>query len=376
MLTALGVSREDAFDYVAAGCNELAVPGKAYFNPAAHVGYLQALEMALTGGKGYKGDCKGKPLAPPPEALATFDAFADACAAYLRGQIEASYREGRKILMAQMRWGQTPLTSCFFDGCVERGRDMIEGTKYNLLSCGGTAFANMVDCLSAIREVAYEKGEATLERIVAACRANFEGHEALRAKLRAAPKHGSDDPRVADLVRRVERMRDAPLKEICRDPRDGTPFGNCHVVRSGAVRGGLATGATPDGRLAGTPLASSVAASCGCETGGPTALLNSILTLNPKTSWQCGYNVNMRLSRAMLTDPASRAKARAMLNSFFERGGQEMQINSVDTETLRAAQKNPERYRDLVVRVAGFSEFFVNLIPEIQEDVIARAEHR
>ena len=170
-------------------------------------------------------------------------------------------------------------------------------------------------------------------------------------------------------------MRDEPLKRFCRDPRDGTPFGNTHVVRSSAVRQGRVTPSTPDGRLAGTPLAGSVAASSGAERHGPTATLNSILKLDAVHSWQCGYNVNMRFQRNVLTDPESRAKIAAMLGSYFKRGGQEMQINSVDTATLREAQKHPEQYRDLVVRVAGFSDFFVNLTEDLQEDIISRTEH-
>jgi len=375
MFVSLGVSREDAYNYVPVGCNELAIPGMAYFNPCAHVGYLAALEQAMTQGKGYTGSRKTDSSLPAPSSFDTFEKLVEAVGLVMRRQIQHSFADGITVLASQRRWGQTPFTSCFFDGCIDRARDMVVGTKYNILSCGGTAFANMVDSLAAIREVVYEGREATLAEIAAACAANFESWEDLRAKLLAAPKHGNDDPRVADLVHLVERLRDEPLKQICRDPRDGRPFGNCHVVRSGAVLGGRNTGATPDGRQAGTPLAASVAASVGCERNGPTALLNSILTLNPQQSWQCGYNVNMRLQRKALTHPDSRVKVRAMLGSYFQRGGQEMQINSVDTATLLAARENPEQYRDLVVRVAGFSEFFTKLHPAIQEDVIRREEH-
>jgi trans-4-hydroxy-L-proline dehydratase len=123
------------------------------------------------------------------------------------------------------------------------------------------------------------------------------------------------------------------------------------------------------------PLASSVAASVGCEQNGPTALLNSICKLDGSKSWQCGYQANVRFHSGMIANPAQREKLRAMLNVYFQQGGQELQINVVDTATLRAAQKNPEQYRDVVVRVAGFSEFFVNLTPEMQEEIIARTEH-
>jgi len=375
-LMELGVAREDAFNFVPVGCNELAIPGQMYYNPGAGCGYLQAIEAALTDGKGYKQQWRWRDVAPPIGQLKNFDQFAAAVAAYVRRAMEKSYASQMQEVQAQIRWGQTPLTSCFFDGCVERGRDLAAGTKYNILSCGGIAFANAVDCLAAIREVVYDKRQTTLDEVARACAANFQGDERLRARLRAAPKHGNDDPRLDDVIRLVERMRDEPLKDFCRDPRDGTLMGNSHVVRSGAVRQGAVTPATPDGRLAGTPLASSVAASVGCEQHGPTAVLNSVCRLNSSKSWQCGYQVNIRFHAGMIADPAQRDKLRSLLSVYFANGGQELQINVVSSQTLRAAQQNPEQYRDLVVRVAGFSEFFVNLTPDMQEDIIARTEHQ
>nr|MCU0246266.1 hypothetical protein [Bryobacter sp.] len=335
----------------------LAVPGQFYFNPGANANYLGSIQKALGSN------------------AESFPAFAQAVGAGLRESIQSSYTREMKVLRAQMEMAQTPFTSCFFDDCVERGQDMILGTKYNILTCGGVFFANAVDSLAAIREVVYEKREASLADVAAACKANFQGYERLRAKLLAAPKHGNDDPRLEDIIRLVEELRDQPMKEICRDPRDGSRFGNGHVVRSSAVRTGRATGATPDGRLAGTPLAASIAASVGCERSGPTALLNSVTKLNGPRSWQGGYQVNLRFQGNMVSNAATRAKIRAMANVYFERGGQELQINVVDTETLRAAQKNPQQFRDLVVRIAGFSEFFVNLTPEMQEEIINRTAH-
>jgi pyruvate-formate lyase len=374
-LMGLGVSREDAFNYVPVGCNEIGIPGQCYYNTGASVAYLSAIEAVLTSGEGYKKQWKWWKIAPPVSELKTFDQFSTAVGAYIRKQIEQSYEREMQALKAQMQWGQTPLTSCFFDDCIEQAHDLTQGTKYNILSCGGIAFANAVDCLAAVREIVYEKKLATLGEVATACAANFEGYERLRAKLRNAPKHGNDDPRVDDIIRLVERLRDEPMKAICSDPRDGSRFGNCHVVRSGAVTMGRGTPATPDGRLAGTPVANSVAVSAGCERSGPTATLNSVCKLNAAKSWQCAYQVNIRFHAGMIADDRQREKLRAMLNVYFQNGGQELQINVVDSATMRAAQKNPDQYRDLVVRVAGFSEFFINLTPEMQEEIIARTEH-
>ena len=362
MFMNLGVEREDAFDYVAAGCNEIAVPGRAYFNPGASCGYLSPIMEALESGR-------------DPGAVDSFATLMELVRQRMEDNVLSSYRSGVHMLTTQMRWGQTPLTSCFFHGCVEQAHDMIEGTRYNIMSCGGVFLPNAVDCLAAIREVVFEKQEATLGELAEACAANFEGYEGLRAKVLAAPKHGNDEESLRPIVRQLERFRDEPLKRHCRDIRDGTPYGNSHVVRSGAVRQGRVTGATPDGRLAGRPLAGSVAASDGQENKGPTALLNSVLMLSPTRSWQCGYNVNMRLQPETLRDSASRAKVRAMLNGYLAQGGQELQINSVDPDELRDAQHCPQRHRDLVVRIAGFSEFFVQLDPDIQNELISRTEH-
>ena len=374
-LVELGIAPDDAQNYVPVGCNELAVPGQFHFNPCANVNYLAAIEAVLTSGKGQRGQWKWKNVASPAAELKTFDQFALAVGAYMRREIEKSYERGMQVFRAQMTWSCTPLTSCFFDGCLERGRDMMQGTKYNILCCGGIAFANAVDCMAAIREVVYQKRQATLDEVARACGANFQGYERLRAKLQAAPKQGNDDPRVDEIIGLVERLRDEPMKQICRDPRDGHEFSNCHVVRSGAVKMGQVTPATPDGRLAGTPVASSVAASAGCERSGPTAVLNSVCKLNARRSWQGGYQANIRFHAGLVAEQSQRDKLRAMLNAYFQSGGAELQINVVDSATLRAAQKNPDQHRDLVVRVAGFSEFFVNLTPDMQEEIIARTEH-
>jgi len=159
----LGVEREDAFNYVPVGCNELAVPGQLYYNPGAHCGYLHAIEAALTGGKGHRKQWGWRGVAPPVSKLKTFDQFAAAAGAYLRKAMEKNYQWQMRVVEAQIRWGKTPLTSCFFDGCVEEGHDMADGTKYNVL-------------LAAIREVVYEEQQATLDEVARACAANFDGH--------------------------------------------------------------------------------------------------------------------------------------------------------------------------------------------------------
>ena len=315
----LGVSREDAYNYIAVGCNELAIPGQSYFNPGASANYLRSIELALTSGKGYRGAGE-KPLAPPAAELTTFDSFAAAVGAYMRDGIEKSYRAGMQVLKAQMQWGRTPFTSCFFDGCIERGRDMALGTKYNILSCGGVFFANAVDCLAAIREVVYERKEATLEEVAAACKANFQGHERLRAKLLAAPKHGNDDPRLDDIITLVERLRDEPMKEICRDPRDGTRFGNTHITKAGAVLTGKSDASDARRPAGGHAAGQFGGRSSGAERSGPTAVLNSVCKLNAAKSWQSGYQVNIRFQNGMLSNQGESREGPRHAERLFQQG--------------------------------------------------------
>jgi formate C-acetyltransferase len=279
------------------------------------------------------------------------------------------------VVKATMEWGRTPFTSCFFDGCIEMGaRHGALGTKYNILPCGGVFFANAVDCLAAIREVVYQRKQADAREVAAACRANFKGHERLRAQLLAAPKHGNDDPRLDDIIDSVQRLRRA-ASAICRDPRDGTKFGNTHITKAGAALTGKVTPGHPGRPSGGHASGELRCALYWCRAkradGGPQFRCQA----------QCGQELAERLPgepavpERHALQPGEPRQVRAMLNVYFNKGGQELQINSIDTEMLRAAQKNPGQYRDLVVRVAGFSEFFVNLTPEMQEEIIARTAH-
>ena len=152
-LMALGVSRADAYNYIPVGCNELGIPGQFYFNPGRE---CQLPEGDRVGAHRWQGiqSAKLRPLSRSPQLSMSSQRHSEA---HLRGTIRASYEREMKQLRAQMKWGQTPLTSCFFEGCVEKGHDLTAGTKYNILSCGGIFFANAVDSLAAIRQVVYEK---------------------------------------------------------------------------------------------------------------------------------------------------------------------------------------------------------------------------
>lgn len=375
-LVRVGVSRVDAQDYVPAGCNEIAVPGKLYFRSRAGCGYLPALQRAMNNGRMFN-DPDDRPVGMPCDSNGhdTFEKLLDAVRSYIRSGVKGSYEHGLLLDQAHRVRGQMPLTSCFMSDCVEQATDMMTRTRYDIPAAGGGFMSNLVDCLAAIRKTVYRDRSCSLAELVCACRDNFEGHEILRARLRNAPKYGNDDEDVDDLVRVVCGMRDDAVEEFCIDKRSGRAFGSVHIIRNSHIFGGRHTPALPDGRLAGAPLANSIGPALGADHMGPTALLNSVAKVEMPTSFSLGYNLNIRLEPRLLLDSNNRKKAAAMLDAFFHNGGQEIQINSVDSETLKRARENPDDYRNLVVRVAGYSEFFVNLNADTQEELIARTEH-
>lgn len=374
MMMALGASREDAFEYGPIGCNELGIVGKMYFRGGCSLNYLWAFQLAMNGGRAWHNNQPAGPATPPPEGMKTFDDLVDAIGAHFRQQGEQSFRWGQELFRMHQLYGQLPFTSVFMSGCVDRARDLLVRTDYNVTCSGGIGFSNLVDCLAAIKKVVYEDKESTLREIVAACKADFKGHEALRRKLLAAPKYGNDDDRADGIANLLSRLRNEAIAHL-KDPRDGVPLAAGHVVRSGHIRAGKNTPATPDGRLSGKPLANSIGPAQGSDRSGPTALLRSVQKLDPIRNWRGGYNLNLRLDPKLLRSAEPRRKVADLLAAFFAHGGQELQINAVSSRTLRAAQKDPDAHRNLVVRVAGFSDLFVNLHPDIQEEIIARTEH-
>jgi formate C-acetyltransferase len=198
---------------------------------------------------------------------------------------------------------------------------------------------------------------------------DFEDRWLVQSRLLAAPKWGNDLLGVDRWAQALVEMRERVLDEV------DVAFGHaqhvvCHVVRSLHYFDGQRIAASPDGRRAWTPVADSIGAQAGTARGGPTATLNSVLKLDAARTYRGGYNLNLTLSQRTTTVET----LAALVESFFSRGGQALQVNCFDAEMLRAAQRCPEQHGDLVVRVAGFSTRFVDLSTIEQEELIARAE--
>jgi formate C-acetyltransferase len=311
--------------------------------------------------------------APLRTIYATFETLL----AQYRARLSAAIRQGvidQNTLQATRRYnGGYPLLSCFVNDCLARGRDIDHGgARYNWIEPSFVGLSNLVDSLAAIRQFVYEEGTLGLDELARAMAGGFYGWEDLRLKLlHRAPKYGNDDERV-----------DALATEITGWIRDevrayttylGGQFLSGFFCWVQHERLGRLTAASADGRPSGFPLGDGSGPAQGRERLGPTAAVLSA-TKWDHTPHLGGIAVNLKFSRPRDAS-AFQERLLDVVETYLRRGGFEVQVNVVDRETLLAAREHPEQYRDLVVRIGGYSDYFVGLSPEMQEEIILRTEH-
>ena len=353
-----GVAKEDAWDFCVIGCNELGIPGRSAESATARAGSVQYLGLL------------NETLLNHPDA----DAIQDMPA--LMGCLEKTMTQRvqemrERSVRHRPRAAEsvpTPFTSALMRGCIARGKDLLVGMDYHLPGVYERGLTNAANALAAIEQVIFEQGAMPLSELIAEMKRDFED-ASVRARLLGAPKWGNDDVRADRWALDLVGMRERVLDEV--DARFGhAPHMVCHVVRSLHHVDGRRIAASPDGRYAWTPVADSIGAQTGTAQVGPTGILNSVLKLDAARNYRGGYNLNLTLPKGDATPDA----IHTIVDTFFGRGGQELQINCFDADTLKAARENPEGYGDLIVRVAGFSTRFVDLAAAEQDELIERAE--
>lgn len=383
----LGVSREDAYDYAAIGCIETAVGGKWGYRCTgmSFINFARVMLAALEGGRDAT---TGNVFHPQHEALsagnfADFDqvmrAWDDQIRYYTRKSIEIEC----VVDTVLEENAHDILCSALVDDCIERGKSIKQGgAKYDWVSGLQVGIANLGNSLAAVRTLIFEQGIIAQQALAEALAHDFDGltGEQLRQRLiNGAPKYGNDDDSVDLLLARAYQTYIDELKQyhntrFGRGPIGGTYYAGTSSI-SANVPFGAATMATPDGRHARTPLAEGASPASGTDRLGPTAVINSVGKL-PAGKILGGVLLNQKLTPATLDNPRDKEKLMAMLRTFFDiHRGWHVQYNIVSRETLLAAQRHPDQYRDLVVRVAGYSAFFTALSPDAQDDIIARTEH-
>ncbi|MBR4443282.1 MAG: glycyl radical protein, partial [Clostridia bacterium] len=265
-----------------------------------------------------------------------------------------------------------PMVSATMEGCMDSGKDVMwGGAKYNSTGNSCIGLGNVADSLNVIDYVCFRKKIATTRELYDAIMHNWEGYEELRQIINGrVPRYGNGNP---EADKYVDFTASTYAKAINRatGPRGGFAAG-CYPVTANVIFGWF-TWATPDGRKFGDPLSDGISNVQGMDKSGPLSFINSVLNFD-QGLYGNGTLCNMKFHPTALRGAGGLEKLKGVMQTYFKRGGMELQLNIVSGETLRDAQKHPENYRDLVVRVAGFSAYFVEVFKNCQDDLISRTE--
>ena len=419
-LISRGLALEDARDYCVIGCVEPQKGGKTDgWHDAAFFNMCRPLELVFSNGVD-----KGVQIGPRTGSISefdTYDKFFDAYKKQMEYAIELMVNADNAVDAAHMERCPLPFLSSMIEDCIGRGKSAQEGgALYNFTGPQGFGIANVADALYAVKELVYETKEVSLQEYADALKNNFgmpysdayaqkltvevvqkivdEGYDInesqvaeifvqiranemdsdkknfyqnLLTKIKALPKFGNDIDEVDLLGREVAYTYTKPVEKY-KNPRGGRYHAGLYPV-SANVPLGLQTGATPDGRLAGTPIADGVSPTAGCDVNGPTASANSVAKLDHGIASN-GTLFNMKFHPSALKGASGITGFISLIRAYFDQKGMHVQFNVVSRETLRDAQRNPENYKNLVVRVAGYSALFTTLSKSLQDDIINRTE--
>jgi len=375
-LERLGCSRREAVNYIHSSCVEITPIGCSNVWVASpYVNLLKPLEYVLNRGKSIWGPDQYPGLdLGPAERLDSFEQFFAAYQRQLAEAIKHTVAEQSALREDRRAHHTFPLISCFVNDCIERGCDIERGgARHEWIEPSHVGLANAANSLGVIRSAVFQERRMTLTQLSDMLAADFPDDRARQALVATAPKYGNDLDAADDLVRQITESIFAAYEEH-RGP-GGVQFEPGFFTWIMHNKLGKETAASPDGRRHGEVLADGPCAQQGTDRRGLTALVNSV------TKWDHGralggVAINMKLTEQALEGDAGLAALVALIKTFLAKSGFEVQVNVASRETLRDAQRHPELYRDLVVRVAGYSEYFTLLPSALQDDVISRTEHR
>ncbi len=368
-----GKSIEDARCGGSSGCVEVGAFGKEAYILTGYLNMPKVLELTLNNGVDPR---SGRRLGPETGDPAGFRTFAELLEAYrrqLRHLVDVKVRGNAVIERLYATSLPAPFLSLIIDDCIARGRDYHDGgARYNTSYIQGVGLGTVTDAMAAIKHHVYDRGTLPMAELLAALRADFAGQERLRQLLaNRSPRYGNDDD-AADAV--MVQLFDAYYDAI--EGRPNTRGGHYHInllPTTVHVYFGSVVGASADGRRAGTPLSEGVSPVQGADRHGPTAVAKSVAKMDHARTG--GTLLNMKFTPQLLAGDSGLDDLVHLVRGYFLLDGHHIQFNVVDAATLRAAQAHPEEYRNLIVRVAGYSDYFCDLGRALQDEIIARTEH-
>lgn len=371
-----GISEEDAWNYSIVGCVELSVGGREYSHTeGARINWAKILELMLN-----SGSCSLTGLTWQLSEKHNLDDIKDFSEFYEWYKRELVFFteyicNSIDILSRQYaKYWPMPFLSGMMRGCIENGRDVADcGTIYNNLSINCVGIASVADSLEAIDTLVYKDKVISLSKLADLLSNNFKSDESIRERMLECPKYGNDilsvDTKVKDLVNLfVDTLTNMPIKS--REGKFQAGFYTSYFHDSM----GKLTGALPDGRKAKEALSASLSPMAGMDKNGPTAVVNSVNRIN-MSHLSNGMVFDLKFTSDFFYEKKHQWAVRILIEEYFERGGSEIQFNVVDRKTLLEAQKNPWEYQNLIVRVSGFSAYFVNLDQSLQNEIIKRTEY-
>ncbi len=368
-----GKSVADARSGGSSGCVEVGAFGKENYNLTGYFNMPKVLEIALHDGVDPRTGSLVGARTGDPRSFRSFDEVAAAFEKQVRRFVDVKIRGNNVIERLYAGFMPAPFLSLLIDDCVARGRDYHDGgARYNTSYIQGVGLGTMADAMTALKFHVFDEMTVSMEAFLAALEGDFEGREQLRQTLlNKTPRYGNDDD-YAD----AEMVRVFEIYFSAIDGRPNTKGGEYRInllPTTVHVYFGSVTGATPDGRRAGTPLSEGVSPVQGADRRGPTAVLRSVAKMDHVRTG--GTLLNQKFTPRLLAGDEGLEKLVRLVRGFFRLGGHHVQFNVVDAETLRDAQANPELHRGLIVRVAGYSDYFCDLGKALQDEIIARTEH-
>ncbi|HAK40448.1 MAG TPA: formate C-acetyltransferase/glycerol dehydratase family glycyl radical enzyme, partial [Synergistaceae bacterium] len=368
-----GKSVEDAREGGTSGCVETGAFGKEAYILTGYLNTPKIFELALNNGID---PVSGKRIGPEtgdPSRFRTFDDLYGAFEKQLNHIVEIKVKGNQFIERMYADHAPAVFLSVLTDDCIKKGRDYNDGgPRYNTHYIQCVGIGTMTDSLSALKKHVFEEKAFSMEDVIQALRSNFEGHEAMRLTfVNKTPRWGNDDDYADDIMKRVF---ESLFSEI--DGRPNTKGGRYHIdmlPTTCHIYFGSITGATPDGRKAGLPLSEGISPVQGADRNGPTAVIRSCGKMDHIRTG--GTLLNMKFMPRILEGEEGIDKLAKLVRTYFRYDGHHIQFNVVDSGTLRDAQAHPENYRDLIVRVAGYSDYFCDIGLDLQEEIISRTAH-
>lgn len=374
MLLAAGLTPEDARDWSNCGCVVPHFRKVGEWTSAVSVNLAAAIEYALNCGKSR---VTGQAMGLPEKPAAGFESYEEVKAAYFKQLAYLIKHSVIGSITAQQIHAEMvprPYLSMLVDGCMDKGKDLSKGgAKYNVGPVlTGIGVADSANSLAMIKKLVFEDKKYTLAEVCQALEADWQGYEELRLAALACPKYGNDIDYVDSIAVEISEFY---YKEI-KGYKDyfGSPFNSAFMGISNYIPAGSVIGATPDGRLAMSPLTEGISPHAGTDLTSPTAAMRSVAKINHDVH-SGGTLLNIKFAPELLKSERNLRNLASLIRAYFALGAFHVQFNVISADTLRKAQANPEEYRDLLVRVAGYSTQFVNLSREAQDAIIARTTY-